>query len=229
MLSGLFGLWATAAAAQDEDPDTVTIALDGGQLNEIVRAGALISGSVVAGVLVRETGGAGVSLRGYIPEDWKGQPVCAQVRSIDGLYEAIGQYTVPAGWTGGIAPLDFPTKNAALLESAAEDALAVRVTQGHCGEAENARTSVALWNASGMSRADLLLNSFRADNVFVYVGARETPVRCLPIEHPGRTAFDSKCPLDLAGLSGAVELEIYRIVEGKPAPPDTLTVQLPGG
>ena len=79
-----------------------------------------------------------------------------------------------------------------------------------------------------MRPVELLLNSFRADAVFVYVEGRADPVRCSAVDSAARTAFDSKCPIDIVGLSGEVELQIFRVVDGTPAPPDTLTIWLPG-
>lgn len=213
-------------AAQDAAPPTIALDEDG--LNETVREGALISGAVVAGVLVREAADTGISLQGFIPADWDEGGVCAQLTSIDGLYEATGRYTVPAAWQGGIAALAFPTEHAALLRNVPQDGLAIRVTPGTCGQGASDEFSVALWNTSELDRVDLLLNSFRADGVFVYVDDRDQPVRCAAIDHPARTAFDSKCTVALDELSGPVQLEVYRIVDGQPAAPDTLTIRLPG-
>lgn len=215
-------------AAQAQDQDSFTIALDEDGFNETVREGAMISGSVVAGAMVHEGETGELSLQGYIPADWNSRQVCAQLTSIDGLYEAIGRYNVPSAWAGGIASLEFPTKHPALLKGAPQDGLAIRVTPGACGGAQSSEITVALWNADELGPVNLLLNSFRADSVFVYVGDLEAPIRCDPIALPGRTAFDSKCALNLEGHSGAVDLTIYRIVDGKPAPPDPLTIRWPG-
>lgn len=220
---------AAGAAAQEQEQDQIepTLALDEGGLNETVRKGAMISGSVVAGALVRAAEQDGTSLRGYIPVEWSSRQVCAHLTSIDGLYEALGNYSVPSTWDGGTASFDFPTKHATLLNSLPEDGLAIRVMLGQCGQAKGEDISVAFWNTSELSRVDLLLNSFRAESVFVYIANREPPIRCPPIDGSGRTAFDSKCTLDLDGLSGTVDLEVYRIVDGKPAPPDTVTIHVP--
>lgn len=198
-------------------------------LNEIYREGALISGSVLAGVMVRDPGTAGTRLGGYVPEDWSDAKLCARVTSIDGLYEGTAVYTVPTGWTGGIAPFEFPTRYGELLRDAKDDTLAVRVTRDGCDEAAEGEVSVALWNARDIGAVDLLVNSFRADAIFLYVGGAATPLRCSAIEQGGRTAFDTKCTVTLDGLSGRVPIELYRVVDGKPAAPDLLTLRLPEG
>ncbi|WP_306131948.1 hypothetical protein [Roseivivax marinus] len=92
--------WCSASLAVAQDHNIPTIAPVRGAFKEFVREGALISGSVVVGMQVRSTETKDVRLTGFIPEAWKGEDVCAQALSIDGLYEGLGSYSLPDDWGG---------------------------------------------------------------------------------------------------------------------------------
>jgi hypothetical protein len=204
-----------------------SIALHNDEFNEVIRPAARISGAVLMGVQRRNLSDEH-DLRAYVPERWKetGQ-LCAQVVSIDGRYEAVNTYDLPAGWPGGVEQLPFPTKHADLLGSQPEDGLAVLVSGRDCGTPSNGEYSVALWNAQMPEQIELLINAFRAEQVFLYVEGRDLPIRCEPIKRPMRTAFDTTCSLLVENLSGEVDLELFRMVDRKPAPPDRFTILFP--
>ena len=207
-----------------------SLALTGDPFNEVLRDAAEISGVVVAGVLrhgaAADNAGA-VSLAADLPPDWAGSPICARVLSSDGLYEATSRYELDRTWNGGVATLSFPTIHGAFLTGLEPGAVAVQITQGDC-QSPMDRSTVALWNAApAAGTAVLLVNAFRADEVFAYVGDAPAPVRCEPLPLKGLTAYDHGCTLP-EGLSGQVEVSLYRIVNGKPAEPATVRLWLGG-
>lgn len=205
-----------------------SLALTGNPFNEVLRDAAEISGVVVAGVLrhgsASKDAGA-VSLAADLPSDWAGSPICARVLSSDGLYEASSRYELDDAWEGGVATLSFPTVHGEFLTELVPGSVAVRITQGDC-KAPGGRSTVALWNASpSAGPVFLMVNAFRADEVFAYVGDAAAPVRCEPLSLTGLTAFDHGCELP-DGLSGQVDVALYRIVNGKPAEPVTIRLWL---
>ena len=225
IISLLLPLLLADRPASAADNQKMTLALE--ELNEVVRDGALIAGAVVIGVQVRNASDQDLTLSSYIPSHWGGQTVCAKVVSADGLYEAIGPYSVPVGWSGGAAELPFPTKHGELLRSLPEDGIGVLVSHGECGKQEGAVKTIALWNSDQASSVDIVLNSFRADSVFAYVGDQPAPVLCKRVVAGGGTSFDTKCNLQAEGLAGQTQVEIYRVVGGKPSKPTALEIWFP--
>lgn len=212
-------IWAGQGISQS------SLELQSSPFNEIYREAAQISGVVVAGVLRHgdaPDGVGAVTLAADLPPEWAGSEVCARVLSSDGLYEASNIYGVPADWTGGRASLPFPSSYSELLAEAEPGEIAVQIAQGPC-DTLSSLTAVAIWNEEGNAQLDLLINAFRADEVFIYADGVADPVRCTPLALSGASAFDYRCALP-EGLSGQVALSIYRVVDGKPAPPDDMIV-----
>ncbi|WP_231889419.1 hypothetical protein PJ900_02530 (plasmid) [Tistrella mobilis] len=204
-------------------------ALELGQngFREIVRPSALISGTVVTGVQVYAAAQDDISMRGFVPRRWAGESICASVLTINGLYEATATYRIPADWPGGIAQLPFPTVHADVLLGAGSDGLSIRLSRNACGAELGRDMSFAIWNGGGGDRLTVLLNSFRADAVYLYVAGRETPLRCRAIDLPARSAFDAACDLPVGGLAGPTRIEILRMVARKVAPPTDFILWLP--
>lgn len=191
---------------------------------------ARISGALVTG-LQRSTGGQESEtpeVRAYVPSAWAASSMCVKVVSVNGLYESANEYDVAADWPGGIAMLDYPTEHGRLLSRGATDSLAVRVARGSCAGAGE-EISLAHWNSIGGEPISLLVNSFRAESVFAYIDGLAAPVRCVPVELDGRSAYDTKCelPAEENSGSGSLNVELLRIVNKKPAPPTKLTIWLP--
>nr|WP_309503808.1 hypothetical protein [uncultured Roseovarius sp.] len=202
------------------------VALQKSDFKEFLREGADISGAVVVGVQVQTAAPDGPSLMGYIPQAWKGSTICAQVVSVDGRYEAYGPYLVPDDWPGGTTPLEFPTKYQDQLRALPADGVGALVSQGDCGGQQGAST-VALWNSTSLETIDVMVNSFRADDVFAYIADRPQPVRCQKINTESRIAFDSKCSIDARDIHGATKIGIYRITGGKPSQPTEFDLWFP--
>ncbi|WP_372022178.1 hypothetical protein [Tistrella mobilis] len=221
----LAALLITTPGAMAQDEPALELGQDG--FREIVRPSALISGAIVTGVQVYAAAQDDISMRGFVPRSWAGESVCASVLTINGLYEATATYRIPAEWPGGIALLPFPTVHADILSNAGSDGLSIRVSRNACGAELGRDMSFALWNGGGGNRLTVLLNSFRADAVYLYVAGRETPVRCRMIDLPARSAFDVACDLSVDGLAGPTRIEILRMVERKVAPPTDFVLWLP--
>lgn len=192
--------------------------------NEVVREGALISGHLVTGVQNRGAPGDEVKLQANIPAAWAGEIVCSRVVSVDGLYEASNEYSVENDWPGGIATLPYPTRQPDVLSGRASDAISVRVSRSNCNS-EAKEATLASWG-DAQSEPALLVNSFQADALFAYYNDL-APVRCMPITLEGRSAYDMRCPMVDETLAGRVDVELFRIVGGNPAPKSHLVIWLP--
>ena len=198
--------------------------------NEVLRNAAKVSGYVVAGVLRhREQGSSdtapAVDLAADLPPMWAGRLICTRVVSLDGLYEAENEYRLAEEWSGGVVSLPFPTVHSDLLASLAPQRLAVRVSEGGCATAPM-EAAVAFWNVGeGSAPPALMVNSFGADEVFVYVGEDSAALRCEGIADAARQAFDFSCALP-EDVRGEVAVTVYRLSGGNPAPPSTASVWL---
>lgn len=190
----------------------------GGEFNEVLREGAQISGVVILGALRHGTGSP-PSLMVDLHPDWvEDEMICARVMSADGLYEAENAYPLPSDWTDGRAVLDFPTEHDGLLSSLPRGGVAVWVEAGDCTRPSNSG-ALTLWNDGGDAPPILLVNAFAADEVFLYV--QDAAILCEPLPLAGLSAYGHACELP-EGLSGDVELTLYRIKGGK-APDPTRT------
>lgn len=201
--------------------ETVTLQIAGDQFNEVVRESAQISGVVVAGVL-RHGAGDTSDLSAAIDPTWESEFICVRVLSGDGFYEAENTYVLPTQWDGGVAELDFPTRHGDLLSGLPEGAVAVRVTEGDCTQRQPS-AALANWRGAEGGAAALLVNAFAADEVFMYVGTQAVP--CDRIAISGLAAFDTSCALP-DGLSGHVELTIYRLQGGSASEPSIVRLFL---
>ena len=193
---------------------------------EDLRPDAHISGTMVVGLQRLGPAAGKPVVRAHIPAAWRGHDVCLNVWSANGLYNAQGSYPVSENLTGAILPMEFPTKYNDFLAELDHDEMAALTGLGSCDE-EPTSFVITDWNGKS-GEPFLTLNSFRADDVFVYVGDDPEPVTCEPVAAEIRTAYDVKCPLDLRDKSGEVPLEIYRYTNNQAAPPTLVTVFLPG-
>lgn len=194
---------------------------------EDLRPAAEISGALIMGVQRTSSPAQGVSLTAYLPKDWAGATLCARVASVDGLYEASNEYAVTPEWTGGTTSLPYPTKFAFDLSQKPAHGLGVRITRGSCSDTGPQDVTIAGWNATSDAALGLLINSFRADTVFMYAGEAPTPVECQTIELDNLAAYDTLCSLETLDNTGPITLEIHRLVNRKPAKPTQVTVWFP--
>lgn len=192
--------------------------------NEVVYEAARISGQLVTGIQYPSAPNDSPLLQAQVPPDWRGRTICARVVTVDGLYEASNEYEVPVDWQGGLAELPYPTKEQELLGDRQPDSVAVRVSPTGCNTEIEAVTT-AVWGMPGPPPS-ILVNSFQADAVFAYVGGATVPIRCQPLPLDNKIAFDIRCSLDAVAKTGEVKVELLRIVDGKPAPPDSFMLWL---
>lgn len=195
-----------------------------GGFRETVLEAARISGSVLVGA---QDHGASqeIHVGAHVPEAWAGATVCSRVATIDGLYEATNAYLVPDGWSGGVAAIPHPTAFPDRLQDRPLDAIGVRVTLGPCNVPPR-QVAVGIWG-DPMTGVGLLVNGLGAEGVFAYLGDNPTPVRCMPLELGGRSAFDTRCDLSGVGGRGRTELELIRVVNGIVMPSTELILWLP--
>lgn len=208
-----------------------SVSLTTKELSEQVLPKARISGSLLTGV--QRTGDAAgpVGLEADLPADWAGATVCVRVTSIDGLYISRNLYQIAPDWAGGTAALNYPSKYVDVLIPRMDDgAMGVRVTRAPC-DAPEGEMALASWRGAAGPPA-ILVNSFQADAVYAYLDDATVPVRCERLDLPGLSAYDTRCPLgggaDGDPSGGTVELRILRIVDGKTAPQEAVTLRLSG-
>ena len=116
--------------------------------------------------------------------------------------------------------LPFPSAYQDLLATLDPNDLAVSISNGECASSPGEK-AVAIWNeATATTELSLLVNSFRADEVFIYLGDDPKAIRCEPMNDRAMSAFDSVCALPLK-QNGMVAVTLYRISNGKPAKPST--------
>jgi hypothetical protein len=211
--------------------DGANVTLQSSPLNEEYREAAQISGSVVMGLT---SGGAAAierpSLHAYVPAAWAGQTICVSISSADGLYDASNDYRVPENWTGSTVSLAYPTSYAELLSNTTQFSIAVNVQEGACGSKVSGSGTVAYWNsipAEAPTELGLMLNSFRADTVVIYVGEGPAAVAitCDEPDLPILAAFDRRCaiPAEALATSGMTKFNIFRIRSAEAEPPVSVT------
>lgn len=200
------------------------LVLKSNPFNEILRDTAEISGVVVVGTQrhgVRKPDQDDVQLSSNLPAGWAGGTICTRVRTGDGLYEASNEYDLPGDWAGGNAVLPFPSAYQDLLATLEPNDLAVSISNGECASSPD-EAAVAIWNeATATTELSLLINSFRADEVFIYLGDDTNAIRCEAMNDRAMSSFDSVCALPLE-QNGMVAVTLYRISNGKPAKPSTM-------
>lgn len=195
---------------------------------EFLRDSANISGAVVVGLQRQGQDEQGINLDAYIPIEWAGMNACMQVVSSDGRYEAYGPYLIPGDWVGGFTRLDFPTEYQEELMGIPHDGLGAMLLEGDCNDRNTGGVSVALWNSALAQDPYLMVNSFRADRVFMYMEGLEQPTLCERVDTPTPIAFDTKCKISSGQVVGKTHLEIYRVTGGKPSQPTGVEIWLPG-
>ena len=195
---------------------------------------ARISGAVLAGVQVRSPGSDQVELKVHIADTWLGKEMCARVVSADGLYESVNTYRIPPNLQGrtaslSLADVPFDTEYGERLSEAEENGLAIKATLGACDSGETSEATIAFWNNEETASVTLLINSFRASRVFVYIGDdNKPPVACTSVTVPARTAYDTVCSLEALPAGERVKLSIFRVRESGSTSLDEIYVETPG-
>ena len=191
--------------------------------NENLREEAEISGALVAG-LQRGEGlprPEATSVWAEVPAGWAGGLACLRVSTANGLYDSVAEYMIPGG--AQVVPLEFPTRHARYLAERPEGGVAALMSKGACAE-EVSESAIVRWDEAADAPAILYLNAFRADRVYVYLGADPEPVECTPLSGDVRTAYDVRCDLGTLPETEAVNLEILGVTNGQPSDPAVLTL-----
>jgi hypothetical protein len=153
-----------------------------------------------------------------VPAAWQGSRVCLRLVSSNGRYTAQQAYRVADDWAGGVTRLRYETAYSADLQSEEFSSMAVRLTRGECGTVA-AVYALTGWNTGYPAKIEkgvLLVNSFRASEVYLIDRATGKDIPCQPMGVDAQTSFDTKCPLPLEILTGAgrLELEINSVRRG---------------
>lgn len=190
-----------------------------GELSERYAPTADISGTPVVGLV--SSGGAAPSrhaITAHVPSAWAGTVICAKMVSSDGRYDAERSFRVPEEWRSGLATLDFPTRFGAEINALGKGELGVMVTAGSCMEPASPMEMVpAAWSSVDLAETGtLLVNSFRADETYLLIGALGLDIGCMPLQSEKRTAFDTQCelPAEVFMQGDRIEVELNRIRRG---------------
>ncbi|QPM90831.1 hypothetical protein [Pseudooceanicola algae] len=199
------------------------------QLTEAAR----ISGAVFAGIQVQQSDTENIDLRAHIPLSWRGKEICARVVSANGLYEAVNTYRV-SDYLGiqeedeTKVAIPFDTQYEEILATAPKDSLAIKISLGSCSSGQSSDTTVAFWNGKDSSRVSLLVNSFRATKVFVYIGDNpQLPTVCEPVEAPARTAYDTLCQMADLPPGERLKLSVFRVRDNGSTSQDEIYLAVP--
>lgn len=234
----LFPLLASEVAAQSSNAyNTVSLAnepINGSiPFREELSEAARISGAVFAGFQVERSDTGEIDLRAHIPTDWRGQKICIRVVSADGLYEAVNNYQISDTFNkdredGLPEIIPFDTKYEEFLSKAPSGSLAIKATLGSCEAGQSPDATVGLWNEKFSGSVSLLVNSFRASKVFVYIGeASQPPVLCDPIDNQARIAFDTVCNITNLTPGDRVKLSVYRVRDNNSFSEDSVHLAIP--
>jgi hypothetical protein len=166
-----------------------------------------------------------------IPAEWRRDPVCLALVTQDGLYEYRSTLQAPADWDGATpVALEFEP-SIALLERYAAGEVALLTGRGDC-DAEPAALAPASLGLAAAGRAEtveLLINSFRADEVYLIVGhAPDFAVQeCRPLAQGSRVAFDHRCPIPVGSFDGPTPVQIMRLRNQSPDPRIEILLDMP--
>ena len=227
MLMTGFALLAGALAAP-----AVAAPLEGrAALVERYAPAADISGAPLVGLVAGRSGAVlPQTVTARIPGAWAGETLCVRLVSSDGRYSAFRPFDVPADWQTELAQLAIPTQFESQLNQLQPEELGILVSLDDCsGGAAGERIVPATWSGDGLAPgAVLLVNSFRADEAYLFDAASGSDVSCAPLAVATRTAFDTACPLPEAwtGGSGVLELELNRVRRGSMMGSDYFAIDL---
>lgn len=211
----LLGLAPAAAQVAEITPKGALVEHYGSKAR--ISSGEQVAGIVVGLLMSGPKATARPALFARVPAAWRGADMCVRVVSSDGRYEAVQAYAIGAAWRGGVARLPFKSdRHEELLKELESADIAVAVRRGACGE-DSAEYAPAGWNEDIPADTDgarLLVNSARADEVYLVVG--DADISCVPSQSSNRTAFDFICDLPGAILFGgeALSVEVNRVRRG---------------
>jgi len=176
-----------------------------------------------------------------IPPGWGEDAVCLALVTQDGLYEYRSTLRATDDWAGGTpVALEFSPTYDELLERYAVGEVALLARRGACDGEPTTFAAASLGTVeagrAGEIEADprtdeieLLINSFRADEVHLVVGAAPDYVvaTCTPLERGSRVAFDHRCAVPLDAIDGPTPVQVLRLRNQTPDPRIELVLEAP--
>lgn len=215
-----------ASQAQEDVPAPVS------DLVERYAPAAQISGTPVMGLaLAGALDPSAGQITAFVPAQWQEQVFCARVVSSDGRYLAQREYRAPAQWQSRLVSLEFPTRSSSQLPHIGGEDIGVTLWVGSCESAPAAlHIAPAIWNKAEAiaDGGELLINSFRSQETYLYVRERGEKIACSFLAHERRTAFDTSCKLPAALLAPGqtLEIELNRIRRGQIVPGEVFVIDL---
>lgn len=209
------------------------IELVGGELNEFLRPAAQISGATLVGAMVVSSRFSDdLGFTADVPRAWAGSETCVSMISADGLYEATNTYRIAPDWVGGAVAVSYPSSYPDKLMGLGNEEFAALGRPGPCAADRTDEVIPIGWryvkpgSNSGMR---VFLNSFHADEVYLFIGENpDAPaVSCVHPVTETATAFDFICDFPLDSNGELVEVEINRVSGGQIAPPTHFRIRLP--
>jgi len=175
------------------------------------------------------------SVQAHIPDGWRGQKICMNVRSFDGLYEARAPYTVSADLPegGAVVPFPFPTALSGDLAKLNRDDMAVRIGNAPC-DALPSEYVIAYWGRAfpeEINEIRLLVHSHQATQVTVFTDFdNDLSFRCDRMEGDSPPVFDTICVFSARMADGrpVEEVALFRTAHGETDEPEFMTIVLPG-
>lgn len=218
---------ATSGKAEQSDQ----VVLVGNDLAEVLHKSAQISGVRLVGAALKPLAQAeNLYWSAHLPSAWAGQDLCVSMLTSDGLYEARNTYRISDTWGGGAITVEYPTRYQRKIFDLAEDEFGIMASLGSCDQNKTDAVLPVTWRGSAPENriVRLFINSFRADEVYLFVGddPAAEPVLCQPPKAQFTTAFDFLCEFGLAPGDGPVAIEINRVSSGQILPPEYVTLLL---
>jgi hypothetical protein len=207
------------SAAQDSNSITPD-----GDLSERY-AEAQISGEAVVGVVFNQPLlQPEPTLLAAIPSGWGKSKICVRLASNDGRYTGTQNYDVGKNWSGKTIPLPWKSRHLAQIKKLGPIDMAVLVKKGSC--ADGSDLTVGSWNGNASGGVMMQVNSFGADQVYIFAGQDAKSIDCKSVLNENHLAYDFLCPLPTSALKGAdpVKIEIDRVRQGQVDEPVTISI-----
>lgn len=161
---------------------------------------------------LNETAVANETILAAIPQAMREQDVCVRVTTEDGRYTGKARYGNAGAATSSMALLPYGPADIGLGGYPDES---IAVLAFSCNEAARfTNVAVTSWRSRDDQllgdTANLLVNSFRADEAFLLVdGAKE--IECIALDAGERAAFDFSCPLAIADIKQGPRISLFRV------------------
>lgn len=190
------------------------------QFSEQLSANVPVSGRVLAGVAIANSGSSNFSF--LLPAQTSEEQFCFRVISQDGTYSSENLYPTIMMESKSFVGADYPSKYLGELAAFNRHELALLATPGSCENTDNSKVLLtARGNAELDSEVIVFVSSGRSD-VYLRVpteNERKKTIKCERIEEGSRTAYDTTCSLSIDELNkGTNEISLMRRKSGRTMP-----------